>query len=514
MIDLTFLVLMIPVLAIVLIGLFPSKSYAAIRAVTWIAMTAELILSLLLVFLFDRSQKGFQFVTELTWTQKPNIALHLGVDGISLWFVLLTSIVGFAALFATGSIQERVKGFFLSYFALVIGALGTFMSLDLFFFFFFYEIEALVTYPLISIWGRGDRRYAAMQFTIFSVLGSAFVLIGILAIYFLTGKSTLDFPALLELFRTSPLTMNLQHGIFGVFLIGFGILAALWPFHAWGPIGYADAPPAASMMFAGVMKKLGAYGLIRLGFMLFPETAQIWSPLIAGLALMNLIYVGFVALAQKDLRYLIGYSSSSHMGFVLIGLACSSVLGLSGALLVMFAHGILVALFFLLLYVLEQNSVGTLFGDVGGLATKWPVTAACFSLAALAASGVPGFANFAGEIIVLFAVWDRYGWLTAGVLIAIVITALYMLRAIRNIFFGPEKVTRQIQDEPLANPFKKIAFVTLVGVLLFVGFFPNILLGYFGQSFLGIDQRQETRDQRLIEKAPAQSQVLGPKSRV
>lgn len=479
MIDLTFLILAIPAAAIVLIGMFPSKSAHAIRAVVWLALILELALSVFLVVVFDRSQTGFQFVTELVWTKSPAISLHLGVDGISLWMVLLTSIVSFAALFATGSIREGVKGFFLSYMALVIGALGTFLSLDLFFFFFFYEIEALVTYPLISIWGRGDRKYSAMQFTIFSVLGSAFVLIGILAIYFLSGKSTLSLPALEQLFQSSPLALALQHRIFAVFLIGFGILAALWPFHAWGPIGYADAPPAASMMFAGVMKKLGAYGLIRLGLTLLPAAAQAWLPWIAGLALMNLIYVGFVALAQKDLKYLIGYSSSSHMGFIIIGLACSSTLGLSGAVLVMFAHGILVSLLFLLVYVMEQNSVSIRMTDIGGLASKWPFTAACFSLAALAACGVPGFANFAGEIIVLFAAWDHFRWIAAGVLICVLLTAVYMLRAVRNIFFGPEKELRHVPSEPLAHPVQRIPFFILIGALLFVGFFPNIPLSYF-----------------------------------
>ena len=479
MIDLSFLILMIPVAAIILIGITPSKNQGFIRAIAWLAMILELALSFFLLYSFDRAQTGFQFVTELAWTRSPEITLRLGVDGISLWLVLLTSIVGFAAMFATGAIKEGVKGFFLCYLTLVAGALGTFMALDLFFFFFFYEIEALVTYPLISVWGRGDRKYSAMQFTIFSVLGSAFVLIGILAIYFLSGKNTLSLPALMEAFKTAPLPLGIENGIFAVFLIGFGILAALWPFHAWGPIGYADAPPAASMMFAGVMKKLGAYGLIRLGITLLPLAAQSWMPWIAGLALMNLIYVGFVALAQKDLKYLIGYSSSSHMGFVLIGLACMSPLGLSGALLVMFSHGILVALLFLLAYTLEQNGAGSGLLDNGGLASKWPVTAAIFSLAAFAACGVPGFANFAGEIAVLFAVWDRYGWLSAGVLVSVILTALYMLRAVRNIFFGTPKDLRHVSDEPLANPFRKIAFVLLVGVLLFVGFFPNFPLSYF-----------------------------------
>ncbi len=482
MVDLTLLLLAIPVLAVVLICLSPSHSYGAIRTIAALAMAAELALALFLVASFDRSRAGFQFVTELAWTEKPRISLFLGVDGISLWMVLLTAIVGFTALFATGSIREKVKGFYLSYMALVAGAMGTFMSLDLFFFFFFYEIEALVTYPLISIWGRGDRKYSAMQFTIFSVLGSAFVLIGILAIYFLTGKSTLSFPGLVELFNSAPIAMHFQHEIFALFFIGFGILAAMWPFHAWGPIGYADAPPAASMLFAGVMKKLGAYGLIRFGLGLLPEAAQAWMPLLAGLALINLVYVGFVALAQKDLRYLIGYSSSSHMGFVLIGIACASTVGLSGALLVMFAHGILVSLLFLFVYLMEQNSAGTGLADIGGLAAKWPVTATCFSLAAFAALGVPGFANFAGEITVLFAVFDRFSWLAAGVLVSVILTALYMLRAVRSIFFGPEKELRHVPAEPLAGIVHKVPFVILIAVLLFVGFFPNIPVSYFNQA--------------------------------
>ncbi|MBI4398958.1 MAG: NADH-quinone oxidoreductase subunit M [Candidatus Omnitrophica bacterium] len=483
MLDITFLLVAIPALAALLISLLPSHSYRAIRAMAHLAMALELVLALFLIFSFDRTLAGFQFVTDLAWTVKPKISLLLGVDGISLWMVLLTAIVGWAALFATGNIQEKVKGFFLSYMTLVCGAMGTFMSLDLFFFFFFYEIEALVTYPLISIWGRGDRKYAAMQFTIFSVLGSAFVLIGILALYFLSGNTSLQIPQLLSGFETVPLAIEIQRRIFPLFFVGFGILAALWPFHAWGPIGYAEAPPAASMLFSGILKTLGAYGLIRVGLGLFPEAARAWMPALLALALVNLIYVGFVALAQKNLRLLIGYASASHMGFALAGIACADVLGISGALLILFAHGLLMALLFLLVYLMEEKGLGSGVSDQGGLAATWPVTATYFSLAALASLGIPGFANFAGELTVLFALFNHFGpWAAAGALVSVLLTALYMLRAVRNLFFGPEKELRHTGEEPVRHFWRHAPLVLLIGALIFSGFFPNLPMSYFKTS--------------------------------
>lgn len=505
MLNLTFYLLAIPVSAMILIGIIPSRNQPAVRAVAWIALSLVLALAVILLFRFDRSIGGYQFITQLAWTETPRIQLHLGVDGISLWLVLLTAIVGFAGLFATASIREGVKGFFLLYLVLVAGALGTFLSLDILFFFFFYEIEALVAYPVISVWGRGERKYSAMQFTIFSVLGSAFVLIGILALYFTSGANTTSIPELTSFLKTSPLPPALEHRIFAMFLIGFGMLAALWPFHAWGPVGYQAAPTAGSMVFAGIVKKLGAYGLIRIGLSMLPHAAQAWMPWVAGLAIMNLIYVGFVALAQKDLRSLIGYSSSSHMGFVLIGLACFTPVGLSGALLVMFAHGILVALLFLLAETIERETQKTNIAEMklgfGGLGAKWPFTAASFSLAGLAAAGVPGFANFAGELVILFAAWDRYGWLAAGVLVSVILTALYMLRAIRNIFFGPIRETVPIASEPVQKPAGRIPYVLLIGSLLILGFFPSVALNDFKQGIVGAGSPRPTG----AETAPLQN---------
>ena len=274
----------------------------------------------------------------------------------------------------------------------------------------------------------------------------------------------------------SPLELAVQHKIFLPLLIGFGILSAVWPFHSWGPIGYVEAPTSTSMLLAGVLKKVAAYGLIRFGLLYFPDAAEFWMPWVTILLIMNLVYVGFIALAQKELRRLISYSSASHMGLILIGIACVTPLGVSGAVVIMFAHGLLVALLFLITDFIERKTNTTEIEALGGLACHWPITATCFALAAFASASVPGFANFSGELITLFAVWNQYTWAVIGILICVLLTAIYMFRALRNIFFGQLPGILESATEPLKQPLHLVPFILLIGFLFVIGFAPNLIL--------------------------------------
>jgi len=476
MIDLSFYFILIPLLGILGTLLLPSNQVKLIRILSWLSLTATLVLAFFLLIKFDGGQKEFQWVTQIAWLDHPRIVLQLGLDGLNIWLVVLTAVVAFCSLFAVGSIQKNLKAFHILYLMLVTGAFGAFLALDLFFFFLFLEIEVLVAYPLIANWGRDNKKYAAMQFTLFAFLASAFVLVGLLGIYFLTDANTSDLIRLNAYLQGSPLELSVQHKIFLPLLIGFGILSAVWPFHSWGPIGYVEAPTSTSMLLAGVLKKVGAYGLIRFGLLFVPDAAEFWMPWVTLLLMMNLVYVGFIALAQKELRRLISYSSSSHMGLVLIGIACVTPLGVSGAVLIMFAHGLLVALLFLITDFIERKTNTTQIEALGGLARHWPITATGFALATFACASVPGFANFSGELITLFAVWNQYTWMVIGILICVLLTAVYMFRALRNIFFGPLPDILQSSTEPIKSPLHILPLVLLVGFLLAVGFAPNLVL--------------------------------------
>ena len=305
-------------------------------------------------------------------------------------------------------IKEREKEFYILLLVMAGGILGAFASLDLFFFYFFHELALVPTFIMIGVWGRGEQKnYATFQITLYLSIGALIALVGLIALYLQSGAGTFDIPKLAE-YLSSPehrLSASAQNFIFPLLLFGFGILVSLWPFHTWAPLGYGSAPTATAMLHAGVMKKFGLYGLIRIALPLLPDAARDWMPIVAWLCLGNLLYCGWVAMRQKDFNRLIGYSSVAHMGFVFLGIATLNLIGVSGAVLVMIAHGFLAALTFGLSGYLYQQT-GTLQMDrLGGLLRRLPFIGAALMMAAFAGCGLPGFANFAGEITVFFGAW-------------------------------------------------------------------------------------------------------------
>jgi NADH-quinone oxidoreductase subunit M len=478
-----------PFLAALIIMLIPRRWPHAIRFVAIMGSGATLVLSLLIFFGYDWQQGGFQFQERYPWIPELGINLSFGVDGISAPMVLLTGLVIFTGVMVSFKIADRPKEYYALLLVLVAGVFGVFVALDLFFFFFAYEIAVLPMYLLIAIWGSTRKDYAAMKLTIMLLAGSILVWVGLLALYVQSGASsagissfdieTLASPQIQRLFDE-----GFQRLFFPILFVGFAVLAAMWPFHTWSPDGHVAAPTAVSMLHAGVLMKLGAYGCIRAAVYLLPEGATFWAPVFLVCGTVAAVYGAFSALAQRDFKFVIGYSSVSHMGYVIVGISTLSLVGMTGAVLQMFAHGIMTALFFALVGSIYDQAHTREIGIFSGLARSMPWFVGFFSLAGLASLGLPGMANFVAELLIFIGAFQTCT--IAGILcvIAVAITATYVLRLIARSFYGPfEPRWRGLKD---MLPNEWLACAILVAVLLVVGLYPTPFIRMIDASSLPI----------------------------
>jgi NADH-quinone oxidoreductase subunit M len=429
---------------------------------------------------FDASKAaadGFQFEQQHAWAHSLlGISYHVGVDGINLGLLLMGAVVVFAAVCVSRQIKTREKEFYILLLIMGGGILGAFASLDLFFFYFFHELALVPTFIMIGMWGRGENKnFATFQITLYLSVGALLVLLGLIALYLQmpAHDRSLDLVTLTQYFKAHPMAETPQRLIFPLLFFGFGILVSLWPFHTWAPLGYGSAPTATAMVHAGVLKKFGLYGLIRIALPLMPDEAQHWANILSVLCLGNILYCGLVAMRQRNLNLLIGNSSVAHMGFAFLGIASLSLIGITGTVVIMVAHGFLAALTFSLSgYVYDETK--TLDMDqMGGLLRKLPFIGAVMIMAMLAGCGLPGFAGFPGEVLVLFGSWQRNETLAIlAVWGALVIAAVYMLRAIRDIWHG-DKEWAGISDA--LTLWRKLPYALLLGCLLLFGCFPRLL---------------------------------------
>src|SRR3989475_4674118 len=383
-------------LAAIALAFVPRSFRVVMRAVAIAATLLSALLAVKMFLQFKVGALGYQFEQQIPWVDALGISYHVGVDGINVGLVLMGAIVALAAACVASEIKTREKEFYILLLVMAGGILGAFASLDLFFFYFFHELAVVPTFIMIGVWGRGEQKnYATFQITLYLSIGALIALVGLIALYLQAGLQTFDIAKITEHIRRHPLSVSTQSFIFPLLLFGFGILVSLWPFHTWAPLGYASAPSPTAMLHAGVLKKFGLYGLIRIALPLLPDAAQSWMPIVAWLCLGNLVYCGWVAMRQKDFNWLAGYSSVAHMGFVFLGIATLNLIGVTGAVLVMIAHGFLAALIFGLSgYVYQQT--GTLQMDqLGGLLRRLPFIGGALIMGAFAACGLPGFANFA-----------------------------------------------------------------------------------------------------------------------
>jgi NADH-quinone oxidoreductase subunit M len=468
-----------PLVAAVVIACGLPKRFSTKLAAA--AFTVPMLIALRLWSQFPAEGAHNYAYLSTTYTGLANfgISLKLGLNGIALPMFLLAATVGLAAgLYALRSGAERLKLYLVLLLIMHGGLLGVFASVDIFFFYFFHELALIPTFIMVGIWGGRDRNYAAMKLTIYLTAGAMLSLLGLIALYVKSGANSFDLIELKDAIAAGWLRGSTQNWIGGLLLLGFGTLVSLWPLHTWAPLGYGAAPSSAAMLHAGVLKKFGLYGLIQIAIPLIPLGLQHWAWKLALLAALgNVLVVGFVTMAQRDLKQMLGYSSVMHMGYCFLGIACLSTIGSGGVVMLMVAHGLSVALLFLLATSIHHRTHTFDMSEMGGLAQKTPVLAAFFVAATMASIGLPGFANFWGELTVFVALWKFSPALTAVAVAGVVISAIYGLRAAARVFFGPasEQLQRVTAQHPPADLDwkEKLPALILIVALLFFGFYPK-----------------------------------------
>lgn len=450
------------------------------RNIARAAVGITFLLSLAMFLLYPQMTEGpggFKFYQKVSWVESLGISFQVGVDGINAGLILMSAAVALAASFACWEITRRQREFYFLFLLMTGGIVGAFASLDIFFFYFFHELALVPTFIMIGVWGRGEsRHYATFKITVYLTIGALLSLVGLAALYLQSGARTFDMIELTNHLETHPLPDSQQNLIFPLLLFGFGILVSLWPFHTWAPIGYGAAPAATAMLHAGALKKFGLYGLIRLAIPTVPEGVRAWLMALCFLALGNILFCGWTAMRQKNLHFLIGHSSVAHMGLAFLGIASLSLIGITGAVVVMVAHGLLAALSFGLSGYLQHQKGAVEIGQLGGLLRQIPFFGVCLTIALLAGAGVPGFANFAGEVLVLFGLWSgSLPWFAvAGAWSALIIGAVYCLRAIRKVLHGAvAEGNRNLADAKSLSD--KLPFVLLIALLLLFGVYPRLL---------------------------------------
>ena len=505
--------LLAPVIGAIIILLLKPESREQARIIAAITMAMMFLMALGVFFGYNVDEANaanadggvyFAFEDHFTWIESVGIDWHLGVDGISAPMVLLTTLAGLAGVLISWGIEDRTREFMAFFLLLVAGVLGVFVAVDLFVLFFFYELAIFPMYFLIVIWGwKQTREYAAMKLTLYILIGSVIALIGLLALYFKAGEATGIYS-----FDFVDLHAAAQQGAFdtpffgkwssvwtsrlwfpAVFL-GFGVLAGIWPFHNWSPDGHVAAPTAVSMIHAGVLMKLGAFAALRVGVQLMPEGARTHLPWIIFLTLINVVYGALIAMRQRDFKYVIGFSSVSHMGLVSMGFATMNLQGMTGAGLQMFSHGVMTALFFACVGMVYDRAHTRDIPSLGGFASKLPWVAVAFIIGGFVSMGMPGLSGFVAEFPIFMGLWDGpdfaphadwitdnfnyYGLIALLAALGIIITAAYVLRVVGQVFFG-EFDQERFPDVGAIRIYDKIALLLLVFWLILLGVYPRVM---------------------------------------
>lgn len=422
----------------------------------------------------DALASQFYFTSKVTWFEIMNIEYNIGVDAISVLMMLLTAIVIFCGVLASWNVEKQAKEFFILLNVLVAVVYGVFISLDLFTFFLFYEIAVLPMYLLIGLWGTGRKEYSAMKLTLMLVAGSAFILAGILALYFESGLNSFD----LQVLSQVRFAESFQYWAFPIIFIGFGVLGALFPFHTWSPDGHASAPTAVSMLHAGVLMKLGGYGCLRVGMYLLPEGANMWMTFFLVLVTINVLYGALGAIKQTDLKYITAYSSVSHCGLVLFGFTALTFTGIKGGVLQMISHGLMTALFFCLIGMIYGRTQTRTVNEMGGLMQVMPFLSVSYIIVGLASLGLPGLSGFVAEANVFVGAFANTSTInricTVLAVLSIVVTAVYILRAVNSIVGGP--LVERFKHLRDASLMEKIPVTILLFCLFAMGIMPGWII--------------------------------------
>ena len=474
------LILFLPLAAAVAIMLFPKDSSR------WLAGLTSLVvlgLSIAAFLAFDRSVSGMQLVEKVPWIPQYGVSYFVGVDGISLPMVILTGLLVFMAVLVSWRLDVRPKEYFALVMVLETAMMGVFVSVDLLQFFLFWELELAPMYLLIGIWGGARREYAAMKFILYTMAGSVFMLVGIFAIYFAAGKNTFDMTVL----GAQQYAPAFQLVVFLLLAVGFAVKIPVFPFHTWLPDAHTEAPTAISVLLAGVLLKMGGYGLIRIPMEMLPQAAHQIAPWLAAFAVINVLYGAAVSMMQQDLKRLIAYSSVSHMGYVLLGASALTAVGMQGAVLQMFTHGTITGLLFMMVGLVYDRTHTRVIANLGGLGAKMPAIAVTFVVAGLASLGLPGMSGFVAEFLVFIGTFPV--WQVATILGAfgIVITAGYLLWMLQRVFMGP--ISEKWSHLGDANALEIFYVGVMVAVIVGVGVFPSVLTDVIKTGVVPVVQR-------------------------
>ncbi len=487
MMDYTLLyILFAPFVGAVALIFVPNRQAFMVRVVAAGAAFISLVCSFYLFYAYDPVQGGFQFIQRYEWSKELGIAFYLGVDGIATPLVLASSILLFAGIFISWHITDRTKEFYIFLLILAAATIGVFMSLDLFFLYFFYEMSVLPMYILLGVWGShtkgylemtdpeakkrrdsvgfilnfasNSKEYAAMKLTLFLSAGAVLALMGILLIYNASGLNTFD---ILVLREQANLSGPLATVIWLLVFFGFASIAPIWPLHSWSPVGHAAAPAATSMLHAGVLMKLGHFSIIRVAWEILPDTTRELMPIAAVLCVFSILYGGFVAYYARDTKYVIGYSSSSHMGYVFLGMAALDYISLTGAVMYMFAHALATGMLFAMAgWVYDQTHTRDI-PSLGGLANRMPFVAGCFMIACMASVGMPPTVNFIAEVMIIVGSWNKYPFQVIVAVVGIVLTTAYLFKMMRGVFYGP-------MDQQYSHAHDTVAWVDRAPLLIMI----------------------------------------------
>ena len=484
-------IIFFPVLGALVLLVLPRVRDAVIRTVGLVTTLVDFALSLVLLQRFE-SHAALQFVERLPWIPAFDIEYYVGLDGISLWLVLLTTFLGPIILLSTWtSIGERVREFNVFFLILQAAMLGTFCAQDMVLFYVFWEAVLLPMALMIGIWGGKRRIYASVKFVLYTMVGSVLMLVGVLYMYQKAGS--FSFAALAQ----TPFTIVEQAWLFGAFTLAFAIKVPVFPVHTWLPDTHVEAPTAGSVVLAGVMLKMGTYGLIRLSIPFFPLAVDRFAPLLAVLAVIGIVYGALVAMVQRDVKKLVAYSSVSHLGFVVLGLFAMSAESVAGAIYVMLAHGLSTGMLFLLVGVIYERRHTRAISDFGGLAKVMPVFSLMFMIATLASVGLPGLSGFIGEFLVLVGSFKSLSlagaeWFAVVAATGVILGAVYMLWMVQRVFFGPvtHEENRGLKD---MNARELVVMIPLVIMIVVMGVYPKPWLDRMEPSIKAMLQIHERR---------------------
>ncbi len=473
MIDLLTLVTFFPLVGVALLLLIPSDRHDTIKGVSLIVAFITMLISIAVAYMFDPVASGMQHEVNIPWITSLGISYHLGIDGISLLLILLTTVLTVLCVLASwNAITTGVKGYYISMLLLTTGMIGVFCALDLFLFYVFWEVMLIPMYFLIGLWGGVRRVYAAYKFVLFTMFGSLLMLVAILYLYFMyysfSGEYSFDLLKIMKM----PIPYDPQIYLFGAFALAFAIKVPLFPFHTWLPDAHVQAPTAGSVILAGVLLKMGTYGFLRFCLPLFPDATIAYLPYICVLSVIAIIYGAMVAMVQKDVKSLVAFSSVSHMGFVMLGMFALNVEGMSGSVMQMLNHGVSTGALFLIVGMIYERRHTRMIEDFGGLATSMPVFSTYFMIVALSSIGLPFTNGFVGEFMILLGTWARnhtYAILAAS---GVILAACYMLWMLQRVIFG--KITNP-DNERLADltAREKVILVPLVVLIFWMGIYPK-----------------------------------------